>query len=311
MRKLPADSSHFPFFVGNQDCIFKKTGRCVSVQELIIFSMLVLFFDCTTPAQTIRSPISAAYAGVGALSNNHVDVFCVASNQAALTKVNHACAGVFSEKRFMLKELGFYDATVAIPTHSGNFGFDGRYLGFSDYNETQLGLAYARNVGSKIDLGVQFNYYAVRIAGYGNASSINFELGTILHLTDNLNVGVHVYNPLGSTLGRNGEEKLASLYSLGIGFEGSRNFFFSIELAKEEDKPPNVNAALQYKFLPQLLARGGISTSTSSMYLGIGFEWKSMRLDATASYHPQLGITPGLLLLVPLSAKQESKEDTK
>jgi len=275
----------------------------------IIF-ILFLCFDSHSFAQTVRSPISAGYAGVGALSNTNVDVFCVASNQAALTKLNQGCAGVYSEKRFMLKELGFYDAAIAIPTRSGNFGFDGRYFGVTDYNETQLGLAYARTLGSKIDLGVQFNYYAVRIAGYGNASSVNFEIGAILHLTDNFNAGLHVYNPLGSTLGKNGEEKLASLYSLGIGFEPSKSFFFSLELAKEEDKPPNVIAGLQYKFLPQLLARGGISTATSSIYFGIGFQWKSMRLDATATYHPQLGISPGMMLLYNLAKKQIEKNSS-
>jgi len=269
----------------------------MSVWKLAIFVILVFCFDRNTLAQTVRSPISSAYAGVGALSNNNVDVFCVASNQAALTKLNHASAGVYSEKRFMLKDLGFYDVVVAIPTRTGNFAFDGRYFGITDYNESQLGLAYARTLGSKIDLGVQFNYYAVRIAGYGNASSVNFELGSIFHITDDFNAGLHVYNPIGSKLGKSGEEKLASIYSFGVGFEPSKTFFFSLELTKEEDKPPNVIAGLQYKFLPQLLARGGISSTTTSMYFGIGFQWKEMRFDATASYHPELGISPGILLL--------------
>ena len=138
---------------------------------------------------------------------------------------------------------------------------------------------------------------AVRIAGYGNASTVNFEIGTILHLTDKLNAGLHVYNPLGGKLGKDEEEKLASIYTAGFGYEASEKFFISIEIGKEENSPVNVNAGLQYKFLPQLLARAGISAATSNLYLGIGFGWKSMRLDATASYHPQLGFTPGLLML--------------
>jgi hypothetical protein len=51
------------------------------------------------------------------------------------------------------------------------------------------------SLGSKVDVGVQFNYYNVRIAGYGNAPAINFEIGTIFHLTDKLNTGFHAYNP--------------------------------------------------------------------------------------------------------------------
>jgi hypothetical protein len=183
---------------------------------------------------------------------------------------------------------------------------DLRYYGFSDYNESQFGLAYAKSLGKKIDIGVQFNYYNVRIAGYGNASTINFELGTILHLNDNLNAGLHVYNPIAGKLGKDGEEKLTSIYSAGLGYEASEKFFISLEILKEENKPVNVNAGLQYKFLPQLMARLGISTNTSVIYLGVGFEWKSMRLDATASYYPQLGITLGTQLIFTLLKTREN-----
>jgi len=54
---------------------------------------------------------------------------------------------------------------------------------------------------------------------------------------------------------------------------------------------------MQYKFLPQLMARVGIATNTSNVYAGVGLNLKSFRLDVVAGYHPQLGITPGLMLL--------------
>lgn len=262
-------------------------------------------------AQAIHTPVSAAYLGAGAYSTHHIDVFSFGANQAALARLTSACAGVYGEKRFLLKELSLYNAVIALPAHSGNFGLDGRYFGFPDYNETQLGLAYARTLGGKIDVGIQFNYYRVQIAGYGNASSINFEVGTILHLTDQLNAGLHVCNPMGRKLGENGEEKLASLYTVGIGFEASDNFLFSTEVRKEENQPADVTAGLQYKFLSQLIARLGVSVITSSMYMGFGLTWRSMRLDATASYHSQLGITPGILMIVSLSPKAKSNQEAK
>ncbi len=271
---------------------------------IVVFS-LPLCGSWKALSQTVHSPVSAAYLGLGAYSNNHVDVFSFHPNQAALAKINAASAGIYGEKRFLLKELSLYNVTVALPTHSGNFGLDARYYGFADYNETQLGLAYGRSVGNKIDVGVQFNYYSVRIAGYGNASTVNFEIGTIFHLTDKLNAGLHAYNPVGGKLGKVEEEKLASLYSAGIGYEASEKVFLSAEIEKQEDEPINVNAGLQYKFLRQLLARAGVSTATSSMYLGIGFGWKSLRMDATASYHPQLGVTPGLLLIFAFNKKEQ------
>src|SRR5207244_2216077 len=110
-------------------------------------------------------------------------------------------------------------------------------------------------LGSKVDVGVQFNYYNVQVPAYGNAPVINFEVGVILHLTEKLNAGLHVYDPIGGKFGKDEQEKLSSLYSGGIGYEASEKFFISAEIGKEEDRPVNINAGLQYKFLPRLLAR--------------------------------------------------------
>jgi hypothetical protein len=271
-----------------------------------IAAVLFLCAPVCTFCQPVRDPVSAFYVGLGAYSNNHIDVFSFHANQAALAKMKTASAGIYGEKRFLLNELGLYNAAITVPTPSGNFGVDARYYGFADYNESQVGLAYGRSLGRKADVGVQFNYYNVRIAGYGNAAAINFEVGAIFHLTDNLNAGLHVYNPVGGSLGKTGEEKLASVFSMGVGYDGSGKFFLSIEIEKEEDKPVNVNAGLQYKFLPQLLTRLGISTGTSSLYFGVGFGFKSIRIDVMTSYHPQLGITPGLLLIFNIHSSKSN-----
>ena len=215
-------------------------------------------------AQTLRRPLAAPYTGLGTYSINHADVFSFTANQASLAQLKNVSAGVYGERRFLLSELNNYMAAIALPTTSGNFGLKAGYSGFSDYNETQLGLAYGRKLGKKIDVGVQFNYNGIRVAGYGNASAISFELGTILHLTDKLNAGVHISNPVAGKFGKDQQEKLASVYAVGLGYEASDKFFISTEIEKEEDQPVNVNAGLQYKFIPQLLARVGMSSATSS-----------------------------------------------
>lgn len=148
-----------------------------------------------------------------------------------------------------------------------------------------------------MDVGVQFNYNSIKVAGYGTAVAISFEAGAIFHLTDKLNFGVHVNNPVGGKYNKGENEKLPFVYTAGLGYEASDKFFVSTEIQKEEDQPVNVNAGLQYKFLSQLSARAGISTATSSYWLGLGVMIKDLRVDAVAGYHPQLGITPGLMLL--------------
>ncbi len=267
--------------------------------------IILLLFSCfNSIGQTVRRPVAALYTGLGAYSLNHVDVFSFTNNQASLAQMKNAAAGVYGERRFMLDELSLYQLAIAVPTSSGNFGVKAGYFGFNEYNESQIGLAYARKLGSKIDVGVQFNYNGIQISGYGNSSAINFEIGAILHLTDKLNAGVHAYNPVGGKFGKNAEEKLASVYTVGFGYEASDKFFVSAEIEKEEDQAVNVNAGMQYRFLPQIMARAGIATNTSNVYAGIGLFLKTFRIDVVASHHPQLGVTPGLKLVYEFKKKK-------
>ncbi|MET0393116.1 MAG: hypothetical protein ABW019_08230 [Chitinophagaceae bacterium] len=271
-----------------------------------VILILPACFACVVGcSQVLRKPVAMAYTGLGAYSLQHADVFSFTANQASLATLKSTTAGVYGERRFLLAALSSYTAAAALPTSSGNFGLKAGYHGSGLYNETQLGLAYARGLGKRVDAGVQFNYNGIRMAGYGNASAISFEAGAVLHLSDLLHAGIHVNNPVGGKFGKAQQEKLPAIYTAGIGYEASELFFISMEVVKEEDQPVTVNAGMQYTFLRVLLARAGVSTGVSSAWLGVGLLWKTFRLDVTASYHPQLGITPGLLLIFQAKPRQE------
>ena len=272
---------------------------------LAFLSFICICFSTISFSQAVKRPISARYIGLGAYSTNHVDAFSFISNQAALAQVKAAAGGVYGERRFLLSETNMYTAIVVLPTTQGNFGLQADYFGFTDYNETQLGIAYARSLGSKLDIGIKFNYYGFRIPAYNNSSAVNFEIGAIAHLSDNLNAGIHVYNPVGGKLSKQDDEKLGSAYSFGMGYEASESFFVSGEIIKEEDMPVNVNVGFQYNFLQRFFVRAGIATETTNSYAGVGISWKSFRLDVSGSYHPQLGFSPGLLLIVNFKNKQD------
>jgi hypothetical protein len=260
---------------------------------LLVAVLLVM----NAEAQMVRQPLSVRYAGLGAYSKNFADIFSSISNTASLAQIKSGGFGVYGERRFLLEELNQYSAVGAFKTSSGTFAITGDYFGFTDFNENQLGLAYARKVASTIDVGVKFNYHTVRIAGYGSESAINFEIGTLFHLTDKLHAGAHVYNPLGSKLGKSGEEKLASIYRTGLGYEVSENVFVSTEIVKQEDMPISVNAGLHYNVQDNIFIRAGISTQNNNSFVGVGVKLGLIRVDLNTAYHPQLGFTPGILLL--------------
>lgn len=261
---------------------------------------IVYFFS---EAQTLRTPVTAIYTKVNTYSSMQSDAFSFTANQAALAKRKNFSAGIYGEKRFLLSDMGLYNLAFALPTPTGNFGLKADYFGSSSYNESQIGVAYGRSLG-KIDVGAQFNYYMLKLAEYGNASSINFEAGAIFHISDQFQTAVHIYNPLGSAVGKSGAEKLPSIYTAGFGYDASERFFIGAEIQKVEDRSVTVNAGLQYAFADKFFARTGVASATSVFYFGLGFLLNGFRIDATASLHPLLGITPGILLVYNSPAKK-------
>ena len=261
------------------------------------FLLIVIQLVFSAKAQVIKQPLSVRYAGLGAYSKNFSDIFSAVSNQAAVAQLKTSGFAVYGERRFMLTELNAFTAIAAFPTTSGIFGLQGDYFGSAAFNENQLGILYGRKVAKKIDIGVKFNYYTVRIPGYGSEAAVNFEGGAIFHFSDKLHAGIHVYNPTSSRLGKTGQEKLASVYRLGAGYEASEMLFISAEMVKEEGRHVSVNAGFQYNLHKNIFIRTGISTLTDNSYVSIGFQLSFARIDVNAAYHPQLGFTPGLLLL--------------
>jgi hypothetical protein len=244
------------------------------------------------------------YISLGAYSRQQHDVFSFTNNQAALAGIKAAGIGVYGERRFMLAENSAYALAATFPTAKGNFGMQLNYSGFKNFNENKLGLAYARTLGDKLAIGIQFNYYAYRIPAYGNSSSVNFEAGALMHFSDKLSGGFHIYNPVGGKLGKSSEEKLASAYTFGLGYDASENFYVSTEIIKEEDKPVNVTGGVQYNFMKQFFVRAGFMSETGSGFAGAGLKWKNLRIDLSASYHPQLGFSPGILLMTNFKGKE-------
>jgi hypothetical protein len=267
--------------------------------------MLLACYALTARAQTLRQSLSAVYLGLNAYSTQHTDVFSFVHNPASLAQVKDPVAGVYGERRFLLAATDVYTAAIAIPTSKGNFGIDLNATGFENYNENQVGFAYALSLGNKADLGIQFNHYAYRIPYYGGDEAVNVEFGLITHLTDQLNMGIHLYNPVGGSFSKTGE-KLSTVYSMGLGYDASENLFIAIEFVKEESFPVNINAGVQYSFEKQFFARAGISTETSTTYMGFGVSWDVFRIDLSASFHPQLGVSPGMLFIVNLNKKHHA-----
>ncbi len=297
---ITGNISQFPkLFIYLASNRFSLDYTSIYVKKSVLLILVLLFATwVVSSAQSLRYSVSMPYLSLGAYSTEQIDPFAFTNNQAALASIKQSAVGVYSEQRFLLKENRVSGLAAAFKTKLGNFGVQANYAGFSNFNENKIGLAYGRSLGSNVDVGVQFNYYGYRIPSYDNGSVINFEAGAIVHLSDKLNMGIHAYNPVGGSFNKTNQEKLASAYKLGLGFDASEIFYVSTELIKEENKPLNVIGGVQYHFAKQFFARAGFQSETGSGFAGFGVGFSNLRLDIASSYHPQLGFSPGILLVV-------------
>lgn len=261
----------------------------------LLFPLLLLF--SIAQGQVIRSSGKPVFVGLAAYSNRFANVFSFRVNQGSLASAKTFSAGVYSERRFSLKALSASSAAVVVPTSSGNFGFKGDFVGDQAYRESAIGLSYARNLGSKAAVGVQFDYINLKAAGYGAASTLSFDVAALFHLADNLAAGLQVHNPAGKSFGKDGTEKLPVVYTVGVGYDVSPQVFVGCEAEKTEGRPVGLNAGIDYQVAGKLMTRLGLQTATGVYAFGFGVQLKNFRLDATVSLHPYLGATPGLMIL--------------
>ena len=271
------------------------------MKKIITLGFLLLFQF--VQAQTAHHFTIPGYIGSGAYSKRFTDVFSFVSNPAVVPSEKAIQVGVYAEKKFLLNELNQYVLAISIPAPGASIGILSNYVGFANYSETQVGVAYAKNLGA-IHLGTRFNYSNIRIAGYGTNGFIHADIGMIWQVSEKLFTGVHLKNIVFSSLSGTKEEKPGLIYTMGIGYEISEAVFLSSEINKEESNPLTLLIRLQYKAGDRLTFRAGINTLTASPFLGAGWKWNNIRLEITGGFHPQLGVTPGLLLIFVPQKKQ-------
>ena len=243
-------------------------------------------------AQSIRNPAGLPYLAAGTYGVHNPDPASCLANPAAFSHLSKTAAAVYTERRFLIRELDLITCVAGIPLGSGVLGFGTGYSGFSDYHESYVAIAYAKKLG-RIDLGIRLNYEELHIAGFGMDAAVMAEAGSIWHLSDKLHFGINILNPAGSKFIKS-REKTASVILMGLAFEPSAQLSIAGEIIKEEDKPANIRIGFEYTIMDHLFARAGLTTGQSLPWMGIGWQWRDIRAFVFNSYHPQLGISPGL-----------------
>ena len=269
---------------------------------LVCMTGLALLHTCIASGDNFSAGSRAA--ALGNASATLSDVFSTTNNQAGLGFINQYAIGIYTDRKFVNANINNFNLAVALPFKNiGTFGLCANYYGYKSYNETKIGLAYARQFGQKVSFGIQFDYLRTTILENGSRNFFTFEAGIQYRPWKVLTIAAHVYNPIPYTVEKVYGERLPTILKFGLGYEPSKKVLLAVEYEQDIHYKPQFKAGVEYRPIKYLDIRAGVQTTPFSASLGVGVNVKGVNIDVSSSYHSVLGFTPQAALVVNFGKK--------
>lgn len=258
---------------------------------IIIFSLNYIKAD--------NYPTGASSLATGGASVAVGNLWSVYHNQGALGFFEGMEAGIYYENRFIIPEYGLKSMAFATSLKTGAIGLSVSSFGFSKFSDNKIGLAYGMKLAEFIAIGVQVDYFLIQQDSYyGNISIVSGEIGIYANPFDDFFIGAHVFNPWRTKVAEYEDERLSSIFRLGIAYNFSEQVLFSLETEKDLDFPAIFKTGLEYEPIESFMLRTGVSFSDKNFFpaFGIGYTLKNATLNLAFESHPILGTKTGISL---------------
>jgi len=268
------------------------------VNKIIVITLLFLFPNLSFASGEIF-PFGSRSAAMGRCSVALQGFWGIQNNQAAISSIDKYSIGINYENRFTLKQTSYKSVAFIAPLNIGVLGLSYNHYGYKAYNEQKIGLVYARNFGKIISIGIQLDYFSVKLGeDYGQKNNVSFELGLQSNIIDNLCIGIYVFNPIRVKLTDNYNEKLPAILRFGLAYRMHNNLIITTELEKSSYINPILfRFGLEYAIKSKFYIRGGIASRYEIFSFGFGINLKQLKIDMAACMHESLGFSPQMGLI--------------
>jgi hypothetical protein len=272
--------------------ILKQLSSLLKIPVSVLFIFLHLNASGGDP---YRLSAGAGEAGMGYVCVMKNSFWSSFQNQASLADNNSVSLGFNYENRFSLKELGTRSTAIIVPAWRTTIGAVYSYFGYPDYKREMTGLACGLRLSEKLSAGVQIDYFSEKAPGeYNNYQSVTFETGLIIIPSEDLRIGVHLFNPVPNSLRKT---CLPSRLRIGAGTTLSTTLFAGAECEISSGSKLILRTGLEYEAAEKLWIRCGFSTENNSFSFGSGYLTKLVRIDLGFATHEMLGVTSSVSLI--------------
>lgn len=233
----------------------------------------------------------AANAGFANASVARGDVHSSLNNPAGAIQVNNWGFTASASYLYALPELGVLTGGFVKKLSSTSaISASIKHFGDRDLNQQIIGIAYSRKLFESWDIALEANATSIRAKGFGSKIKPNMNLSSIVHASSKVHVGIHIMNVIPYSF--NDIDPIKSGIRLGMNYELSKKVNLMAEISKHIDEPFDLLAGFQYRIVPQLDLKAGISTMSRQFHVGFSFNFKKSAIHTASSWNNRIGFTP-------------------
>jgi hypothetical protein len=262
----------------------------------ISVSIIFLLFSVTALAgDPYRISAGAGEAGTGYVCVMKSGFWSSFHNQAMLAFNRSVSTGINYENRFNINELGTRSVGLIIPSGKASLGALYSHFGYSDFVRQSAGLACGMSLNKKIAAGLQIDCFSERTTSeYNSKQAITFEAGMVITPSENVNLGIHLFNPVPNSIRKN---YLPSSLRIGAGVNLSRILFAGAEAEMNTGNNLIFRTGFEYETAKRMWLRGGFCTENTSFSFGLGYLIEFVKIDIGFISHEKLGVTSSASLI--------------
>jgi hypothetical protein len=264
-----------------------------SISKLLIINtfLIVNVFFCN--AQSVTDAVGGQRWMLGGTSAAHVNAWSAANNAGAITEVSSPQIGLYNEQRFGNNNLRLNNISFVSPVkkylHIGGFV---NYFGYQAFNQQKIGMSVAKKLSETLSLGVQANYVATNIEGYGSTGTMAFGVGVMVKPIIGMRIGFTVFNITQQTYPNATPEAIQPYAKLGLAYDVSEKITLHTEADQVLNQDIIIRGGILYKIHPIVQLALGAASKPVYYTGGTSLLIKKLRLDIAVSIHEVLGVTP-------------------
>lgn len=259
-------------------------------RNLLLIGIILFSFKCFS--WDLSGIAGARSNATGGCSVSLNDFWSIQNNPAGMADYPIFGVGLSYENRFFMKELSFYNTAFVLPVKFGTIGLSFNRFGFENYNENKLGLAYARVFCPYLKMGLKLDYLWFKFSNeYEKRRSATFEFGIQSDITQDLCIGVYIFNPINVKLKTIHNEHIPIIFRFGISYNVTKDFLATSEVEYSTDKNMDYRFGLEYNALKELYLRVGLHTNPATASFGVGYTIDHVTIDISATMNQHTGVS--------------------